>query len=149
MSPATISRSRPRSSTSPPVMCCGGRGGGGEGTRGAGLFGTDGQRGPVLEMRGFPAVLYVASYYLEKQTQVFNVAASYVLWRAGRQRRDLAALDEGMSGRYDLGDDAERAAAWRRLDDFAERPESAEARQALSPRRCAAPRAASAERRVG
>ncbi|HEY9547911.1 MAG TPA: polysaccharide deacetylase family protein [Kiloniellaceae bacterium] len=103
-----------------------------------GWFGTYRQMAPVLETRGFPAVLYVASYYLEKQTQVFNVAASYVLWRAGRQRLDLAALDEGMSGRYDLGDDAERAAAWRRLDDFAERLESAEARQALLRRLCAA-----------
>src|SRR3546814_19728020 len=38
-----------------------------------GWFGTYRQMAPVLEARGFPAVLYVASYYLEKQTQVFNV----------------------------------------------------------------------------
>src|SRR3546814_10697126 len=42
-----------------------------------GWFGTYRQMAPVLRAHGFPALLYIASYYLDKQTQVFNVAASY------------------------------------------------------------------------
>src|SRR3546814_5169319 len=84
---------------------------------------------PVLRAHGFPALLYIASYYLDKQTQVFNVAASYVLWRAGGRLLDLAEVADGISGRYDLADETQRATAWHRLDEHAETLESAEARQ--------------------
>src|SRR3546814_13407106 len=93
---------------------------------------------PVLRAHGFPALLYIASYYLDKQTQVFNVAASYVLWRAGGRLLDLAEVADGISGRYDLADETQRATAWHRLDEHAETLESAEARQALFRRLCAA-----------
>src|SRR3546814_3975594 len=66
---------------------------------------------PVLRAHGFPALLYIASYYLDKQTQVFNVAASYVLWRAGGRLLDLAEVADGISGRYDLADETQRATA--------------------------------------
>src|SRR3546814_16931772 len=52
-----------------------------------GWFGSYLQMAPVLEARGFPAVLYVASYYLEQQTQVFKVAPRYVRWRRPEGRR--------------------------------------------------------------
>ena len=44
-----------------------------------GWYGTFKLQYPVLRKHGFPATLYIASYYLENQTQVFNVALSYVL----------------------------------------------------------------------
>src|SRR3546814_13061308 len=72
-------------------------------------FGTYRQMAPVLRAHGFPALLYIASYYLDKQTQVFNVAASYVLWRAGGRLLDLAEVADGISGRYDLADETQRA----------------------------------------
>src|SRR3546814_284406 len=103
-----------------------------------GWFGTYRQMAPVLRAHGFPALLYIASYYLDKQTQVFNVAASYVLWRAGGRLLDLAEVADGISGRYDLADETQRATAWHRLDEHAETFESAEARQALLRRICAA-----------
>src|SRR3546814_8817941 len=93
---------------------------------------------PVLRAHGFPALLYIASYYLDKQTQVFNVAASYVLWRAGCRLLDLAEVADGISGRYDLDEETPRATAWHRLDGHAETLQTAQARQALFPRLCAA-----------
>lgn len=101
-----------------------------------GWFGTYRQMQPALGARGFPATLYIASYYFDRQTQVFNVAANYVLWRAGSQLLDLAQVAEALSGRYELADAGQRAAAWRCLDDFAETLENAEARQALFRRLC-------------
>lgn len=102
-----------------------------------GWFGTYRQMAPVLRQRQFPATLYIASYYLEKQTQVFNVAANYVLWRAGAQSLQLAAVAEGLDGCYALADARQRAAASGRLCEFAEGLGSAEARQALFRRLCA------------
>src|SRR3546814_11467429 len=75
---------------------------------------------------------------LFRSTQVFNVAASYVLWRAGGRLLDLAEVADGISGRYDLADETQRATAWHRLDEPAEHLESAGARQALFSRLCAA-----------
>src|SRR3546814_15379313 len=51
-----------------------------------GWFGTYRQMAPVLRAHGFPALLYIASYYLDKQTQI------------GR-----ASCRESVSVRVDLG----------------------------------------------
>jgi peptidoglycan/xylan/chitin deacetylase (PgdA/CDA1 family) len=102
-----------------------------------GWYGTYRDMAPVLRERGFPATLYVASYYLEKQTQVFNVAANYALWRAGGRCLDLAEVAEVLNGRYDLSDPGQRATAIRRLNDYADELGCAEARQALFRRLCA------------
>ena len=101
-----------------------------------GWFGTYRQMAPVLRARGFPATLYIASYYLEKQTQVFNVAVNYVLWRARGQTIDLAKVADRLEGRYELAYVRQRVEASRRLGDFAETLCSAQARQALFRRLC-------------
>jgi peptidoglycan/xylan/chitin deacetylase (PgdA/CDA1 family) len=102
-----------------------------------GWFGTYRQMGPELQARGLPATVYVASYYLDRQTQVFNVAANYVLWRGGSRVLDLAEVAEALEGRYDLANPQERAEARDRLIGFAEGLEGAEARQRLFRRLCA------------
>jgi peptidoglycan/xylan/chitin deacetylase (PgdA/CDA1 family) len=96
-----------------------------------GWYGTGLGMAPALARHGFPATLYVATYYLEKQTQVFNVAAAYALWKARPSRVDLAAVDERLEGDFDLADAGERAEAARRLNALADGLVSAEARQAL------------------
>ncbi|WP_193369770.1 polysaccharide deacetylase family protein [Pelagibius marinus] len=101
-----------------------------------GWFGTYREMAPVLRKRGFPATLYIASYYLEKETQVFNVAVNYVLWRAGRQTLDLAEVSDELGGRYDIADARLREELRRRLGDFADSLGSAEARQELFRRLC-------------
>lgn len=102
-----------------------------------GWYGTYRHMAPVLRAHGFPATLYIASYYLDKQTQVVNVAINYVLWRARGQTLDLATIDEALDGHYALADARQRAAAGRRLGEFAENLCDAQARQALFRRLCA------------
>lgn len=41
---------------------------------------------PLLRKHGFPATVYVSTYYMEKQTQVFNIALEY----AAMKSRDAA-----------------------------------------------------------
>lgn len=103
-----------------------------------GWFGTYRHMAPVLRALGLPATLYVASYYLEKQTQVFNVAVNYVLWRADGQTLQLASVHEGLDGCYQLDDAYQRAAASHRLAELAESFGSAHERQALFRRLCEA-----------
>lgn len=103
-----------------------------------GWFGTYKVMAPVLERHGFPATLYIASYYLEKQTQVFNVATNYVLWRARARSLDLSRVAAELSGRYDLGDAARRAEAHDALTAHADTLADADARQALFRRLCTA-----------
>lgn len=103
-----------------------------------GWYGTYREMAPVLQERRFPATLYIASYYLEKQTQVFNVAASYALWRAAARRLELGDVAAELSGSYELGDAGQRAAAIRQLSDFADSLGSAEARQTLFRQLCRA-----------
>lgn len=101
-----------------------------------GWFGTYRHMAPVLKARGFPSTLYIASYYLGKQTQVFNVAVNYVLWRARGQTLELAAVADHLSGRYELADVRQRAVAGRRLGDFAESLCDVQTRQILFRRLC-------------
>ena len=44
---------------------------------------------PILQEFGFPATLYLSSYYSAAQTQVFNVLADYLLWKTARSRVSL------------------------------------------------------------
>ncbi len=39
---------------------------------------------PILKSAGVPATVYVSTYYVVHQRPVFDVAASYLLWRASR-----------------------------------------------------------------
>jgi peptidoglycan/xylan/chitin deacetylase (PgdA/CDA1 family) len=77
-----------------------------------GWTGTALSMGPALREYGFPATLYVASYYMDRQTQVFNVACDYLLWRSGSRRLDLARVDPALAGVFELGNaDARENAA--------------------------------------
>jgi peptidoglycan/xylan/chitin deacetylase (PgdA/CDA1 family) len=96
-----------------------------------GWYGTFSEMAPALADRALPATLYLATYYVDKQTQVFNVAAGYALWRAGSETLDLGDLDPGLAGRFDLADPARRSLALDELRRWADGLESADERQAL------------------
>jgi len=67
---------------------------------------------PVLEEYGFPATFYLSTYYMEKQTFVFNLMIPYILQEAsvemhGKQMHGKQIVDQGVSsldakGREDL-----------------------------------------------
>ena len=101
-----------------------------------GWFGTYKVMAPILRKHGFPATLYIASYYLEKHTQVFNVAANYVLWRARGRALELSQVSDALTGSHRLAEDGERAAARESLNRFAEGLPGAEKRQELFRKLC-------------
>lgn len=101
-----------------------------------GWYGTYKVMAPILRQHGFPATLYVASYYVDKQVQVFNVALGYVLWRTGRGVLELSQVGDGLSGEYDLAKPTERDDAFGRLNEFAEELPGASERQDLLRRVC-------------
>ncbi|PWG61695.1 hypothetical protein DEM34_15150 [Spiribacter halobius] len=86
---------------------------------------------PVLHELGFPATLYVTSYYAVKQTQVFNVTTRYLFWRAERDRLDLAAVDPYLRGEADLRGAMARDEAADRVIRFGREHYDAPGRQAL------------------
>ncbi len=101
-----------------------------------GWYGTYSVMAPVLAQHGFPAMLYVATYYVEKSTQVFNVAIGYAMWRSLEGTLDLTAVNEHLSGSYDLRVSEDREAAIEVLNAYANGLESAQDRQELFRRLC-------------
>ncbi len=100
-----------------------------------GWYGTYRIMAPALSDFGFPATLYIASYYIEKETQVFNVAANYVLWKARDQILDLSEVSDKLSGRYNIADIGQRDEAYAALNTLGESL-AATARQDLFRRLC-------------
>jgi peptidoglycan/xylan/chitin deacetylase (PgdA/CDA1 family) len=96
-----------------------------------GWFGTYRDMAPALESHNFPATLYLSTYYVEKGTQVFNVAAAYALWKSRSQTIELADVHPSLEGRYDLALQESRSVAARQLSTLADSLDSAENRQSL------------------
>jgi peptidoglycan/xylan/chitin deacetylase (PgdA/CDA1 family) len=65
---------------------------------------------PLLRAYGFPATVYLTTYYSEYNRPVFNTAASYLLWKA--RGRVLNAQRLGLKTRLDLRTDQSRRSAW-------------------------------------
>ena len=102
-----------------------------------GWFGSYQIMAPILRDHRFPATLYIASYYLEKQTQVFNVAANYVLWLARDRQLRLSLISDQLTGDYRLADSDQRSEARERLTALAEGLNGATERQKLFRQLCA------------
>jgi peptidoglycan/xylan/chitin deacetylase (PgdA/CDA1 family) len=96
-----------------------------------GWYGTYRLMVPVLKALGLPATLYVATYYLEKQTQVFNVAAAYVLWSARGRTVELAGVVPGLAGPRSLATASRREQVLGAIEAHAGTLGSASARQVL------------------
>ncbi|MFT4582903.1 MAG: peptidoglycan/xylan/chitin deacetylase (PgdA/CDA1 family) [Gammaproteobacteria bacterium] len=96
-----------------------------------GWYGTYKNQLPILMKYGFPATLYIASYYLDNQTPVFNVAVSYILWKSGTTSLPASAIDDllGEPRHRDETLDVEEISS--RINRFADSLDGAHARQAL------------------
>ena len=101
-----------------------------------GWFGTYKVMGPVLHDHTYPATLYVATYYLEKQLQVFNVAVDYVMWRGRQRTLDLSLVLPTLEGIHRLSVIEERRKAKDTLTEIADKLDSANDRQELLRKLC-------------
>lgn len=100
-----------------------------------GWFGTYSLLAPALKEAGLPGTLYVATYYLEKGTQVFNVAAGYVLWKSASSILSMEEVIPELRGRHHLSSPAERDEVLRQLEEVGNRLDSA-GRQSMLRRLC-------------
>ncbi len=73
-----------------------------------GLYDFYAEAFPALRAHGFPATVYLTSYYSETQRPVFDSVCSYILWKAGPGAFDGEPF-VGTPGRLALGTSAERA----------------------------------------
>jgi peptidoglycan/xylan/chitin deacetylase (PgdA/CDA1 family) len=69
---------------------------------------------PVLAEFGYPAIVYVATYYATHRYPVFNVFFSYLLWKGRKRMLDLEGIIPGPS-HVRLTTAAERAEALERI----------------------------------
>ena len=72
---------------------------------------------PILKEFDFPATVYLTTFYADYNRPVFDVIASYILWKRRGASVNLKALT-GHDVRNDLGDEAARTRVLRELHDF-------------------------------
>lgn len=103
-----------------------------------GWFGTYKHQYPVLRDYAFPATLYVSSYYVERQTQVFNVALRYAIWKSGKSRIDLRALGSEIDGALGSVGEVDGDRAYELINGYAGSLKGAAVRQSLLREICGA-----------
>ncbi|MBI3457315.1 MAG: polysaccharide deacetylase family protein [Candidatus Rokubacteria bacterium] len=73
-----------------------------------GFYGVRKHALPLLQEFGFPATLYLTTYYCLKETPVFRLAVQYMFWKTNREELDTAGLGWGEGRRVSLRDSEER-----------------------------------------
>ena len=87
-----------------------------------GLYDFYARAHPLLQEFGFPATVYLTTYYSDYQKPIFGLLCSYVLWRARARKPTVEVRDLlGRSGTWDLTTDAGRARAHAEVHDHVER----------------------------
>jgi len=86
----------------------------------------------MLQTIGFPATIYVSSYYAEHETAVFNLLVDYLIWRTDASTLELPGRDDSIAGPFDLTTKSARASAATAIIAYGEQHCDAERRQALA-----------------
>jgi len=84
-----------------------------------GMFDFQARALPLLKQFGFPATVYLTTFYSEYQKPIFGLFCSYVLWRARKRmpHPDTRSII-GRQSAWDLSTDAGRRRAHREIMDF-------------------------------
>ena len=86
-----------------------------------GMFDFRARALPLLQQFGFPATVYLTTYYSDYSKPIFGLLCSYLLWRARhRPQPDVSALF-GEPLRWNLADAGGRARAHREIIAYADR----------------------------
>jgi peptidoglycan/xylan/chitin deacetylase (PgdA/CDA1 family) len=72
---------------------------------------------PILQQHGFPATVYLSTYYCDHPYPVFSVASSYLLWKNSGKN---VPRDEDFAIDLDLRNEISRSRTWRALAAFCE-----------------------------
>jgi hypothetical protein len=75
---------------------------------------------PLLREFGYPATLYLTTFYSHFHRPVFDVACSYLLWKGRQKTLDLETII-GDDARFNLNSTDARAAASEQISQFARR----------------------------
>ena len=86
---------------------------------------------PVLRKYGFPATIYVTTYYVSTQIPLINILVAYVAWKAPIRLADASSILPGESGMIDLGDPQARHQLASRVTDYCDRQLPPERRLAM------------------
>jgi len=73
-----------------------------------GFYGTSRLAWPILQRFGYPATIYVTSYYAVKQNPIFGLVVEYMLWKTQAVELNLDALGIALHGQESLGGMAHR-----------------------------------------
>ena len=66
---------------------------------------------PLLKELGFHVTLYVTTWYVQKGTQIFNVAVQYLFWKTRARQFELPKDVSNARASFDLADPAQREQA--------------------------------------
>jgi peptidoglycan/xylan/chitin deacetylase (PgdA/CDA1 family) len=98
-----------------------------------GFYSTYRHAMPALQKHGFPATVYVTSYYCGKNAPVFRLAVQYLFWAARAPSLELGPLGlRGITGSVDLTVPAVREQAMWTLINHGESALTEDQRQALT-----------------
>jgi len=75
---------------------------------------------PILREFGWPATVYLTSYYSNYNRPVFDTMCSYLLWKRGEGTLDLKGLID-VEGSFDLGSAVQREQASNAIREYARR----------------------------
>jgi hypothetical protein len=73
---------------------------------------------PVLRQYGFPATIYVTSYYVSTQIPVVNILVPYIFWKAPAGVVEASRILPGRAGTVNLGDPRARQDLSRRVIEY-------------------------------
>lgn len=97
-----------------------------------GFYSTHGLAVPLLRKYGFPATVYVTSYYVENSAPVFRLVVQYMFHRSNASRLVLKNARWAQDRTVDLTDGAEAEKAMWECIDFGERNCNEDERGAIS-----------------
>jgi peptidoglycan/xylan/chitin deacetylase (PgdA/CDA1 family) len=66
---------------------------------------------PTLETYGYPATVFLTTYYCDFNRPIFDVACSYLLWKASARRSEIAGEPLGLGQNLDLRTPQSRSSA--------------------------------------
>ncbi|MBN2070332.1 MAG: polysaccharide deacetylase family protein [Candidatus Krumholzibacteriota bacterium] len=85
-----------------------------------GFYSTFKIAAPMLKEYSFPAVVYVSTYYVLKQTPVFRLVIQYMFWKTTETNLDMSELLDAETGSVDISDINEKEKTILKLINYGE-----------------------------